>query len=109
MTLRSLSTKAKVHSGLQRQVLTLYRTLLRASFNKERGTNITNENTFECKSFVTLLRDSNSTTYNVSTQFRKEAMSMSKRDIDFIEHGIRKGEKYVKLLKMGSVRGFQMA
>ena len=34
---------------------------------------------------------------------------MSKRDIDFIEHGIRKGEKYVKLLKMGSVRGFQMA
>ena len=98
---RSLS-KAKKYSGLQLQVLSLYRNLLRTSLEKERETNGI------APSFVTLRHDCNSSTYHASTQFRKEALSISKRDIDLIEYGIRRGEKYVKLLKMGGVRGFKV-
>ena len=117
-TLRSLSTKAKAHSGLQLQVIALYRKLLRTSVGKERvlqegcynatrghGDMTVNGSSF----FLKLLGDGRSSTFNVSHQFRKEAESVSKRDIDRIEYGIRRGEKYVKLLKMGGVKGFQLS
>ena len=112
VTLRTLSTKAKARSGLQLQVLALYRSLLRTTLGKDRlvqGADVTVLGANDVNSFVRLLQDSTSTTYNVSTKFRKEAESMSKREIDLIEYGIRRGEKYIKLLNMGSVRGFKMS
>ena len=120
-TLRTLSTKLKAHSGLQLQVIALYRKLLRTSMGKER---ILQEGSFvdpnatrgegdgmptKSSFFVKILHERSSSTYNISHKFRKEAESVSKRDIDRIEYGIRRGEKYVKLLEMGGVKGFHLS
>eukprot|EP00941_MAST-03F_sp_MAST-3F-sp1_P002146 g2146.t1 len=70
------------HSGLQRDVLSLYRKLLRAASAKGEGT-------------VKAVRD----------QFRSRAHSVRRRDFTSIEYMLRKGEKDLKTLKMPSFKG----
>lgn len=49
-------------------------------------------------------------TFSLSTEkFREKASSISKRDIERIEHNIRFGEKYVKQLNMKGVVGVKRA
>lgn len=82
----------KPHSGLQKQVISLYRKLLRTAGRKDGG------------NFVTSLLDSKSATYSVKDKFRRKAMNLNKRDVDRIEYNIRQGEKYVKILQMQGVK-----
>lgn len=68
------------HSGLQIDVLNLYRALLRCC-----GTDSNLKKT-------------------VSLQFRQKAMSMKRTDIKMIEHSIRYGYKQIKVMQMPSFK-----
>ena len=68
------------HSGLQLDVLNLYRSLLRNCGN-----------------------DSN-LKKTVSLQFRQRAMSIKRTDIKMIEHSIRHGYKQLKVMQMPSFK-----
>eukprot|EP00558_Chaetoceros_sp_UNC1202_P013777 CAMPEP_0197236868 /NCGR_PEP_ID=MMETSP1429-20130617/3853_1 /TAXON_ID=49237 /ORGANISM="Chaetoceros sp., Strain UNC1202" /LENGTH=164 /DNA_ID=CAMNT_0042695749 /DNA_START=30 /DNA_END=524 /DNA_ORIENTATION=+ len=90
--------RKKQLSGLQKQVLALYRNLLRTSQQKD-----------EQRSFLQLLEDKTSTTFSIKNKFRTKASSMSKRDLDRIEYNIRQGEKYIKMLQMSGVTSIKMS
>jgi len=102
------------HSGIQCQVFALYRTLLRAAASKDKkqlaagGSSNDDDNNHHptsSSSFVNLLDNEESTTFSARHKFRSKAESLTRREIDRIEHGIRQGEKYVKLLQMDGVSG----
>ena len=82
-------------SGLQRQVLSLYRKLLRTSNQKDPY------------SFTESLKNPDSMTFTVKVKFREKAMSLNKRDVNRIEYSIRQGEKYIKILQMNGIRGMK--
>lgn len=86
-------------SGLQKQVISLYRQLLRTCRAKDSAT----QN--DINPFMHSLKDSSTSTFAIRKKFRNQAMEVRKRDIDRIEHHIRQGEKYMKMLKMGGVMG----
>lgn len=69
-------------SGLQRDVLSLYRKLIRVAKKKAPSTH----------SYV-------------KEKFREDALALKKNDFRLIEHAIRHGEKQLKLLKMPGVTG----
>ena len=71
------------HSGLQRDVLSLYRQLLRVARQKGGA-------------------DSSTVAY-VESEFRRQAEEVSKRDFQLIEHSLRYGHKQLKLLQMPGV------
>ena len=79
---RAAHQEVRRKSGVQKEVLALYRELLRAARHKDSKT-------------VALVRD----------KFRKEATSIGRFEFQKIEHHIRKGNKYVKLLQSDSVKG----
>ena len=96
-------------SGLQKDVLSLYRTILRASVAKDRA--MTAEQSTTPPSFLDLLQNnsSSSTTSTTcsyaKTEFRKQAQLVEKKyDFKTIEHKIRQGHKQVKLLNMPGVK-----
>ena len=66
------------HSGLQKDVLSLYRRLLRTA-------------------------SVSGTHEHVSEEFRKQASRLRRNEFQKIEYGLRKGEKQLKLLKMSGV------
>jgi hypothetical protein len=53
------------------------------------------------------MKNINSITYTVIAKFREKAMALNKRDVARIEHSIRQGEKYIKILKMNGVKGMK--
>jgi succinate dehydrogenase assembly factor 1 len=65
-------------SGLQREILSLYRLTLRAAKTKD------------CLPYA-------------KTEFRKQSALVSRRDYKKVEYCLRKGHKHVKLLKMPGV------
>jgi hypothetical protein len=72
------------HSGLQLQVLSLYRQILREAIGKDGGVKL------QC--------------YDVAReQFREHAASVTRMDFQRIEYLIRKGNKKLKLLQMPGV------
>ena len=85
------------HSGLQKQVIELYRKLLRTSYGKDASI-----------PFVICLTDESTSTFAVRQKFRRQSEEISKRDHARIEHHIRQGEKYIKIMNMGSVKGFSL-
>ena len=91
--IRNESTSKR--SGLQKQVLGLYRKLLRTSHSKRQSS----------QTFPESLADPASTVFAVKKKFRGKADSVSRRDVDRIEYYIRQGEKYVKTLDMYGVKG----
>jgi len=98
------------HSAIQKQVFALYRTLLRAGALKDKkqllaADSSSGDNDLSMSSFVNLLDNEGSTTFSVRQKFRSKAESLTRREFDRIEHGIRQGEKYVKLLQMEGVSG----
>jgi len=82
-------------SGLQRQVLGLYRKLLRTSSQKDN------------QPFLVSFSDPDSTTFAIKNKFRDTAGKLSKRDVDRVEYNIRQGEKYVKILQMNNVKSMK--
>ena len=81
-------------SGLQREVLALYRTILRAAYQKERSTK---------NGFVHALQDQQSNTAHAAEEFRRQAGQVRRNDFRTIEYKIRHGYKQVKLLQMPGV------
>jgi len=79
-------------SGLQKEVLALYRTLLREAAKKDTG------------SFVELLQKEGTSTSFARDEFRKQANQVKRSDFKTIEYKIRKGQKQIKLLQMPGVK-----
>ena len=77
----SRNNKPRRKSGVQKEVLGLYKTLLTAAKAKD------------AKTFA-----------SVQKKFRKDAASVTRFEFQRIEHMIRKGQKYVKLLQSDSVK-----
>ncbi|GMH68095.1 hypothetical protein TL16_g09634 [Triparma laevis f. inornata] len=71
-------------SGLQTDVLALYRNLLRHSLKKS-------PQTYE----------------NTVSQFRREAGNVKRMDFKRIEYGLRRGWKFVKILEMEGTKGMK--
>ena len=102
-------SKSKNLSGLQREVLALYRALLREAIKKDAkqlqqhvGSN---SSIVEMEMFR---RGSDATTTpTVSTvrdEFRRQCYNVDRKDYKRIEHQLRQGYKQVKLLQMPDVK-----
>eukprot|EP00979_Chaetoceros_neogracilis_P010978 scaffold2630_cov195-Chaetoceros_neogracile.AAC.10 len=86
---------ASVLSGMQKEVLSLYRKLLRAARLKDP------------ESMIASLSNPDSTTFSIKTMFREKAMKLTRRDVNKIEYNIRQGEKYIKTLEMDGVKAMK--
>mmetsp|Transcript_7889 Transcript_7889/g.14271 ORF Transcript_7889/g.14271 Transcript_7889/m.14271 type:complete len:118 (-) Transcript_7889:1621-1974(-) len=104
-------------SGLQKDVLALYRSILREAVRKDRkalpsstpppssssNNNVEiNNRSISHPPFGQLLSISSSTAY-ARDQFRKEALVVRRSDFKRVEYKIRKGKKQLELLKMPGV------
>ena len=90
-------------SGLQKEVLSLYRKFLREAVKKDREAA---EGGFANLPMTALLSGGNSstTTSYAREEFRRQAKAVRRSDFKGIEYRIRKGEKQVKLLQMPGVK-----
>lgn len=88
-------------SGLQKEVLALYRTLLREACKKDRSLAQPD------RAFSSLLSETSSSTAHVRSEFRKQASRVSRKDFRTIEYKIRHGYKQIKLLQMPGVQTFR--
>lgn len=105
------------HSGLQKQVLGLYRRILRVASEKDRSLVATAATATAPSSssssssttassehvFASARKDTNSSTWFARQEFRKQASQVQRNDFKKIEYMIRKGEKHLKLLNMPGV------
>ena len=106
-------------SGIQKEVLALYRTLLREASKKDRMPAATpglTRTTAETSSssevetpFFSLLFDESAkySTSHVRYEFRRQASQVNRKDFRAIEYKIRHGYKQIKLLKMPGVVNFR--
>jgi len=86
-------------SGIQRDVLSLYRKILRGALQKDRTTLGS-----EKHSFASLRFNKSTTTCYAAAEFRKQAASVKRSNFKKIEYMIRKGEKQLKLMQMPGVK-----
>lgn len=86
-------------SGLQKDVLALYRSILRETIRKDRKPAVDNYIPLN----QLLSSNSNSSTSFARDKFRKEASLVKRSDFKTIEYKIRKGQKQLKLLQMPGV------
>jgi len=105
-------------SGIQKEVLALYRALLREASKKDKvvaTTTTTNglakaaSSSIDGPSFSSLLFAENdgSSTAHARNEFRRQASKISRKDFRAIEYKIRHGYKQIKLLKMPGVVTFK--
>ena len=116
-------------SGLQKDVLSLYRKVLRETLDKDRrnalgGASHANHDTVDndaarptlpsvaslllktrhAHAVTTLGEDAQTSTSFAAAEFRRQAASVARNDYKRIEYMIRKGEKQIKLLRMPGVK-----
>lgn len=94
---------ARALSGLQKEVLSLYRKILRQAVQKDRLKHVSKP----IPSFTSLIQgkdDNHSSIHFAAKEFRKQAQSVKRSDFKRIEYMIRKGEKQLKLLQMTGVK-----
>jgi succinate dehydrogenase assembly factor 1 len=92
------------HSGLQKEVFSLYRKFLRVAAAKDRTVHTAWS---KSEHFFPLVRNNETTSTSYACrEFRRQAMQVKRNDFKRIEHMIRKGEKQLKLLKMPGVQTF---
>ena len=95
---------ARKLSGLQKDVLSLYRSLLRVAAQKDRAEG-------QHTPITTLLSSSiggageSTTTSHARAEFRRQCAEVKRSDFRTIEYLIRKGRKHVNLLQMPGVKG----
>ena len=95
-------------SGLQKDVLSLYRRVLREACRKDRQAFL--DRNESSPSFGALLtgrapvKPSTSTTRFAASEFRRQAATVKRSDFKKIEYMIRKGDKQIKLLRTPGVR-----
>jgi hypothetical protein len=95
---------ARKLSGLQNEVLSLYRTILREAVKKDREFA---EEGLANLPLTALLKSGGTgctTTSYAREEFRRQAGAVKRNDFKGIEYRIRKGEKQVKLLRMPGVK-----
>jgi succinate dehydrogenase assembly factor 1 len=85
-------------SGMQLEVLALYRTILREAVKKDRETVLASSKAAD------LLSNPLTTSSYAAAEFRKQAAAAKRSDFKKIEYLIRKGEKQLKLLRMPGVK-----
>lgn len=85
------------HSGLQKEVLALYRKILRVAVEKDRAV-------LASHGFATAYRDEHTSTFYACQEFRRQANQAKRNDFKRVEYMIRKGEKLLKLLQMPGVQ-----
>jgi len=97
-------------SGLQKDVLALYRSILRQAVHKDRTSFLPPDNKSKGAASLLhyppvnkLLSTSSSSTAYARDKFRKEALVVKRSDFKTIEYKIRKGKKQLELLKMPGV------
>jgi len=97
-------------SGLQKDVLALYRSILRQAVHKDRISFLPPDNKSKGAESLLhyppvnkLLSTSSSSTAYARDKFRKEALVVKRSDFKTIEYKIRKGKKQLELLKMPGV------
>ena len=97
-------------SGLQKDVLALYRSILRQAVHKDRISFLPSDNKSKGAESLLhypqvnkLLSTSSSSTAYARDKFRKEALVVKRSDFKTIEYKIRKGKKQLELLKMPGV------
>ena len=89
-------------SGLQKDVLALYRSILREAIRKDRKQlPAAVDNHLPLNQLLS--SSSNSSTSFARGKFREEASLVKRSDFKTIEYKIRKGQKQLKLLKMPGV------
>lgn len=100
------------HSGLQKEVLALYRKILRVAAEKDRSTLAAAAAAQSSSSlsngtmkhvFAMARQNPNSSTSFACHEFRRQANQVKRNDFKRIEYMIRKGEKHIKLLSMPGV------
>ena len=90
-------------SGLQKDVLALYRSILREAIRKDRKQLPAVDNHYLPSLNQLLSSSSNSSTSFARGKFREEASLVKRSDFKTIEYKIRKGQKQLKLLMMPGV------
>mmetsp|Transcript_3855 Transcript_3855/g.5728 ORF Transcript_3855/g.5728 Transcript_3855/m.5728 type:complete len:102 (+) Transcript_3855:53-358(+) len=88
-------------SGLQKDVLALYRSILRETIRKDRKPAL--DNYIPLNQLLSSSSSSSSSTSFARDKFRKEASLVKRSDFKTIEYKIRKGQKQLKLLQMPGV------
>ena len=89
-------------SGLQKDVLALYRSILREAIRKDRK-QLPASVDHHLPLNQLFSSSSNSSTSFARGKFREEASLVKRSDFKTIEYKIRKGQKQLKLLKMPGV------
>ena len=90
-------------SGLQLEVLSLYRTLLREAAKKDAAVMASSQSS-SLASFVDLIHKEGTSLSYAKTEFRKQAMDVKRSDFKTIEYKMRKTQKQIKLLQMPGVK-----
>ncbi|KAL3803916.1 hypothetical protein ACHAW5_010686 [Stephanodiscus triporus] len=107
--MRGAMTPASRLSGLQRDVLALYRSILREAIRKDRrraslpSAAISPRSHLQVGQMLSSSGGERSTTAFARDQFRREASEAKRSDFKTIEYKIRKGRKQLQLLKMPGV------
>uniref|UniRef100_K3X5D9 Complex 1 LYR protein domain-containing protein n=1 Tax=Globisporangium ultimum (strain ATCC 200006 / CBS 805.95 / DAOM BR144) TaxID=431595 RepID=K3X5D9_GLOUD len=86
---KTLKPKGATHSGLQMQVLALYKKALRTAQQKDRELVAASSGATAEVSTLTYVRE----------RFRDDARSVGRMDFNVIEHLIRKGERDIKMME----------
>jgi hypothetical protein len=97
-------TMAVRHSGLQKDVLALYRKILRVATQKDRSSVTLTTTTPEPPAFAKIREDATSATSYACVEFRRQSNQVKRSDFKRIEYMIRKGEKHLKLMQMPGVQ-----
>ena len=95
-------------SGLQKEVLGLYRTILREAAKKDRqAAQVSSLSAGDSASkLLALLKEPKTASSYARSEFRKQVGLVRRNDFKTIEHKIRYGYKQVKLMKMPGVKLF---
>jgi hypothetical protein len=101
-------------SGIQQDVLSLYRRVLREAVKKDRREHGVGATVNQTTPFISLLGknksadastlSSSTTTTFASAEFRRQAATAKRSDFKKVEYMIRKGDKQIKLLRMPGVK-----
>lgn len=81
--------KAKQFSGIQREVFSVYRQIIREAYKKDSGAR---------ESIVAQAR----------SEFRSKGDTIKRSDYQLIEHNIRRARKHVQLIQMPGFRGVSL-
>ena len=91
-------------SGLQKDVIYLYRETLRVAMKKDKQKSLESNENIHTTPFFKLMYEPKSSLFFARSEFRKQANSVKRSDFRTIEYSLRKGKKHIKLMEMPGVK-----